>query len=190
MARGRSVRNLALLGGLGAAAMMAMNRGKKGETKTNASSSTPASSMEQSAKILSELGEDSGFRRNLETGDLYRDDLKDMRTRAQEAADDEKIFRATGVRPRSAVSPAPASRMDMRTPAQEAADDAKIFGANAPMEGRTASGIAREARGRVNPTFTDRVRGGMKKGGKVKVSSASKRADGICKKGKTRGKFV
>lgn len=33
---------------------------------------------------------------------------------------------------------------------------------------------------------------GMKKGGKVKVkaSSASKRADGIAKKGKTRGKFV
>jgi hypothetical protein len=30
---------------------------------------------------------------------------------------------------------------------------------------------------------------GMKKGGSVK-SSASKRADGIAKKGKTRGKFV
>jgi len=29
---------------------------------------------------------------------------------------------------------------------------------------------------------------GMKKGGKV--SSASKRADGICKKGKTKGRFV
>ena len=31
---------------------------------------------------------------------------------------------------------------------------------------------------------------GMKKGGKVKVSSASKRADGIATKGKTRGKMV
>ena len=30
----------------------------------------------------------------------------------------------------------------------------------------------------------------MKKGGKVKVSSASKRADGIAVKGKTRGKMV
>ena len=31
---------------------------------------------------------------------------------------------------------------------------------------------------------------GMKKGGKVKVSSASKRADGIATKGKTRGRMV
>jgi hypothetical protein len=31
---------------------------------------------------------------------------------------------------------------------------------------------------------------GMKKGGKVKSSSASKRADGCCVKGKTRGKMV
>ena len=167
MARGRSVRNLALLGGLGAAAMMAMNRGKKDEGKTD--TSTPSSSATaQSEKILSELGEDSGFRRNLETGDLYRD-----------------LSNQPAVKP-----PAPVRKMTMRTAAQEAADDAKIFGANAPMEGRTASGIAREARGRVNPTFTDRVRGGMKKGGKVKASSASKRADGIAKRGKTRGKIV
>jgi hypothetical protein len=32
--------------------------------------------------------------------------------------------------------------------------------------------------------------GGMKKGGRVKVSSASKRADGCATKGKTRGKMV
>jgi hypothetical protein len=32
--------------------------------------------------------------------------------------------------------------------------------------------------------------GGMKKGGKVKVSSASKRADGIAQRGKTRGKMI
>jgi hypothetical protein len=31
---------------------------------------------------------------------------------------------------------------------------------------------------------------GMKKGGKVKMSSASKRADGCATKGKTRGKIV
>lgn len=171
MARARG-RNLAALGLLGTAAMMAMNRGKKGETKTDASSSTPASSMEQSAKILSELGEDSGFRRNLETGDLYEDVLNKPAARPT-------------ITPR-----AMASVRDTRTPAQEAADDAKIFGANAPMEGRTASGIAREARGRINPTFTDRVRGGMKKGGKVKMKSASSRADGIAQRGKTRGKIV
>ena len=32
--------------------------------------------------------------------------------------------------------------------------------------------------------------GGMKKGGKVKMSTASKRADGIATKGKTRGRMV
>ena len=31
---------------------------------------------------------------------------------------------------------------------------------------------------------------GMKKGGKVKASSASKRADGIAQRGKTRGRMV
>jgi hypothetical protein len=31
---------------------------------------------------------------------------------------------------------------------------------------------------------------GMKKGGRVKMSSASKRADGIAQRGKTRGKMV
>jgi hypothetical protein len=31
---------------------------------------------------------------------------------------------------------------------------------------------------------------GLKKGGKVSASSASKRADGIAKKGKTRGRMV
>jgi hypothetical protein len=50
-----------------------------------------------------------------------------------------------------------------------------------------------EARkGGMNPIDLERVRGKpveMKKGGSVK-SSASKRADGIAKKGKTRGKMV
>ena len=31
---------------------------------------------------------------------------------------------------------------------------------------------------------------GLKKGGKVKASSASKRADGCCKKGKTKGRMI
>ena len=101
-------RNLALLGGLGAAAMMAMGRRKKGDDKEEKKTSVSAgpqtyADMPRGEKILSEAGEDSGFRRNPETGDMYRDVLGDMRTRAQESADDEKIFRATGVRPRSAM---------------------------------------------------------------------------------------
>ncbi len=34
------------------------------------------------------------------------------------------------------------------------------------------------------------AQGGMKKGGKVKLSSASKRADGCATRGKTRGRMV
>jgi hypothetical protein len=34
------------------------------------------------------------------------------------------------------------------------------------------------------------AQGGMKKGGKVKVSSASKRADGCAVRGKTKGRMV
>ena len=34
------------------------------------------------------------------------------------------------------------------------------------------------------------AQGGMKKGGKVKMSTASKRADGIAQRGKTKGRMV
>jgi hypothetical protein len=80
------------------------------------------------------------------------------------------------------------------------------------MEGATASGMPREARGvtrgdvpgsqvyaQINADRIARQRraaeeerfmsGGMKKGGVVK-SSASKRADGIATKGKTRGRMI
>jgi hypothetical protein len=68
------------------------------------------------------------------------------------------------------------------------------------MEGKTASGLPREARGvrtagsagrdpsrYGKPVTLDEL--GFKKGGSVK-SSASKRADGIAMRGKTRGKMV
>jgi hypothetical protein len=73
-------------------------------------------------------------------------------------------------------------------------------------EGKTASGMSREARGVRDNSMSDKDRlraqldsakessqagryGTMKKGGMVK-SSASKRADGIAKKGKTKGRMV
>lgn len=141
MARGRAMRNLALLGGLGAAAMMAMKGRKKGEEGAAESEGRTAgpqtyADMPRGEAILDETGRASKFRRNPETGQLYEDVLGDLRTRAQEASDDEKIFRATGIRPRAA----------------------------------------------------------MRKGGKVKKmaagGSASKRADGIAQRGKTRGKVI
>lgn len=83
-------RNLAILGGLGAAALM-MGRRKKGEDKEDKKTSVaaPAASagpqtyadMPRGEKVLSEAGEDSGFRRNPETGDLYRDVLGNRPTR-------------------------------------------------------------------------------------------------------------
>jgi len=127
------------------------------------------------------------------TGDasagMAKDRLADFRTAAQEAADDAKIRAAT-------------NNFGRRSAAQEAADDARIFGSNAPMEGRTASGLPREARG-IGSVFdrsapvAGRPRGGMKAGGSVKsykaggsVSSASKRADGCAMRGKTKGRMV
>lgn len=127
------------------------------------------------------------------TGDasagMAKDRLADFRTAAQEAADDAKIREAT-------------RNFGRRSAAQEAADDARIFGSNAPMEGRTASGLPREARG-IGSVFDrsapvpGRPRGGMKAGGSVKsykaggsVSSASKRADGCAMRGKTKGRMV
>ena len=84
-------RNLALLGGLGATAMMAMGRRKKDEDKEDKKTSITApaapagpqtyADMPRGEKVLSEAGEDSGFRRNPETGDLYRDVLGNRPTR-------------------------------------------------------------------------------------------------------------
>jgi hypothetical protein len=72
-------------------------------------------------------------------------------------------------------------------------------------EGKTASGMSREARGVRDDSMSDKDRlraqldsakessqagryGTMKRGGMV--SSASKRADGIAKKGRTKGRMV
>jgi hypothetical protein len=124
--------------------------------------------------------DDMGTAGGEDTGGVPKDRLADFRTAAQEAADDAKIRAAT-------------NNFGRRSAAQEAADDARIFGSNAPMEGRTASGLPREARG-IGSVFDrsapvpGRPRGGMKKGGVV--SSASKRADGIAVKGKTKGRMV
>lgn len=55
---------------------------------------------------------------------------------------------------------------------------------------------AQNARDKMVDAYTGKAqsktesRYGMKKGGKVKVSSASKRADGIAQKGKTKGKYL
>ena len=81
MARKDRMRNLALLGGLGAAAMM-MGRGEKKAEKTEKAEAKPAAKadegpqtyadMPEGEEVLDETGAKSGFRRNPESGDLYR----------------------------------------------------------------------------------------------------------------------
>lgn len=79
MARKDRMRNLALLGGLGAAAMMMGKGEKKTETKAEAKPSAKAdegpqtyADMPEGEEVVDETGAKSGFRRNPESGDLYR----------------------------------------------------------------------------------------------------------------------
>ena len=195
---GKKLRNLALLGGLGAAAYMMGS--KKGESKTESKEDRERDARE---KFIS---------RSSKTTESKEDTERDAREKAVSGA----------VKPRKADAE-PAAVTKSKTPTRE--------------EGRTASGLPREARGvgpgrpkdvstagaiqaanqGIPPTPAgstnipttrsptspagasgrDPSRYGkpvrldeLKKGGMVK-SSASKRADGgIAVKGKTRGRMV
>ena len=83
----------------------------------------------------------------------------------------------------------------MRTPAQEAADDAKIAAAMRKSDRSVAKADGsfsdRQAYKRATQTAQEeekRKAMGMKKGGMI--GSASKRADGVATRGKTRGRMV
>jgi hypothetical protein len=194
---GKKLRNLALLGGLGAAAYMMGS--KKGESKTESKEDRERDARE---KFIS---------RSSKTTESKEDTERDAREKAVSGA----------VKPRKADAE-PAAVTKSKTPTRE--------------EGRTASGLPREARGvgpgrpkdvstagaiqaanqGIPPTPAgstnipttrsptspagasgrDPSRYGkpvrldeLKKGGMVK-SSASKRGDGIAVKGKTRGRMV
>ncbi len=174
----KKLRNLALLGGLGAAAAMAMRgKGKDEESKDTTGDASAG---------------------------MAKDRLSDFRGKSGDVNKDigAAVKRATA----PAAKPAAPAATAPRSAAQEASDDAKIFSSKAPMEGRTASGMPREARGVADTrtpmqrfasrqeTAADRVNRarreqmGLKSGGMV--GSASKRADGCATKGKTRGKII
>ena len=58
-------------------------------------------------------------------------------------------------------------------------------------QGAFSSGVGGAPKTNVNVNLVDdKFEKGFKKGGKVKASSASKRADGCCKKGKTKGRMI
>jgi hypothetical protein len=195
---GKKLRNLALLGGLGAAAYMMGS--KKGESKTESKEDRERDARE---KFIS---------RSSKTTESKEDTERDAREKAVSGA----------VKPRKADAE-PAAVTKSKTPTRE--------------EGRTASGLPREARGvgpgrpkdvstagaiqaanqgipptpagstNIPTTRSPTSRAGakgrdpsrygkpvtldelFKKGGSVK-SSASKRGDGIAVKGKTRGRMV
>jgi hypothetical protein len=160
MAKG--LRNAALLGG---AALLAakMMGGSKDKKKRMDEQGADAAMDVISRPDMSTTGDASAG--------MARDSMSDFRTAAQEAADDVKIRAATNNFGRG---------MAGRTTAAQNAD--------AMAAAKNAAAFNRERAAYLNRGKP------YKKGGAVKasksVSSASKRADGIATKGKTRGRMV
>ena len=194
---GKKLRNLALLGGLGAAAYMMGS--KKGESKTESKEDRERDARE---KFIS---------RSSKTTESKEDTERDAREKAVSGA----------VKPRKADAE-PAAVTKSKTPTREEGRtasglprEARGVGPGRPKDVSTAGAIqaanqgipptpagstniptTRSPTSRAGASGRDPSRYGkpvrldeLKKGGMVK-SSASKRADGIAKKGKTRGRMV
>jgi hypothetical protein len=194
---GKKLRNLALLGGLGAAAYMMGS--KKGESKTESKEDRERDARE---KFIS---------RSSKTTESKEDTERDAREKAVSGA----------VKPRKADAE-PAAVTKSKTPTREEGRtasglprEARGVGPGRPKDVSTAGAIQAANQG-IPPTTArstnipttrsptspagasgrDPSRYGkpvrldeLKKGGMVK-SSASKRADGIAMKGKTKGRMV
>jgi hypothetical protein len=182
----KALRNLALLGGLGAAAyMMGKKKGEKDEE----------GGMKQSKE-----DDERDAREKALAGPLR--EMPKTETKKTETSK-----RETPPRPRPSESEASPTAPTRTAPASSAPASTT---SSRVQEGATASGMPREARGVTrsmtrsdtdNPYYgrtveqraaTLRAKGGtvsMKSGGSVK-SSASKRADGCAMKGKTKGRMV
>jgi hypothetical protein len=182
MSRRKTLGKAALLGG---AALLAsrMMKGKEDKEDKSMPTETGAGAAETKDR-LGGIGLDRG---DMDTmGDMSAGQARDRLADLEKAGASRRAPTRTSA-PTRAVS----SRANEIPPGPEQ-----------KMEGETASGVAREARGIKSgragamgrdpsrygkPVTLDELR--MKKGGMVK-SSASKRADGICKKGKTKGRMV
>ena len=195
---GKKLRNLALLGGLGAAAYMMGS--KKGESKTESKEDRERDARE---KFIS---------RSSKTTESKEDTERDAREKAVSGA----------VKPRKADAE-PAAVTKSKTPTREEGRtasglprEARGVGPGRPKDVSTAGAIQAAKQGipptpagstNIPTTRSPTSRAGakgrdpsrygkpvtldelFKKGGSVK-SSASKRADGIAVKGKTRGRMV
>ena len=175
MAGGRKTRNLALLGGLGAAAYLASRKkGADSDSQYEAQDKQegrPTPAKRATTALAKKLSSDSQY------------EQQDLQEGGREGAP----FKMEG----ETASGLPREARGVRNPI---------------AEGATASGLPREARGMADTRtpgqkfaarqeraadVVNRARReqlGLKKGGMV--GSASKRADGCATKGKTRGKMI
>ena len=186
MSRRKNLGKAALLGG---AALLAsrMMKGKEDKEDKSMPTETGAGAAETKDR-LGGIGLDRG---DMDTmGDMSAGQARDRLADLEKAGAGRRAPTRTSAPTRTAPTRAVSSRANEIPPGPEQ-----------KMEGDTASGVAREARGIKSgragamgrdpsrygkPVTLDEL--GFKKGGMV--SSASKRADGICKKGKTKGRMV
>ena len=180
MSRRKTLGKAALLGG---AALLA-SRMMKGKDDKKEDKSMPTETGAGAAETKDRLGGMGLDRGDMDTmGDMSAGQARDR------LADLEKAGAGKRTPTRTAPTRAVSSRANEIPPGPEQ-----------KMEGAMASGLPREARGvrtagsagrdpsrYGKPVTLDEL--GFKKGGMVK-SSASKRADGIATKGKTKGRFV
>jgi len=204
----KALRNLALLGGLGAAAMM-MGRKKKGEEGTDTTDTTADASAGRAKDRLGGAGFDRG---SLDTsGDASAGQARDRLANLEKARPSRRA--ASGSDSGSVRTP---GREAPATPAAPAASEPTVSADTGDESRRlmrragvfdknmmTGEETVRDFSERIDPRFTKGLTYGrraemrmptMKKGGSVKakpkMSSASKRADGIAIRGKTRGRIV
>jgi hypothetical protein len=201
----KALRNLALLGGLGAAAMM-MGRKKKGEEGTDTTDTTADASAGRAKDRLGGAGFDRG---SLDTsGDASagqaRDRLADLEKarpsrRAASDSDSGSVRTPGREAPATPAASEPTASADTGDESRRLMRRAGVFDKNM----MTGEETIRDFNERIDPRFTKGLTYGrraemrmptMKKGGSVKakpkMSSASKRADGIAIRGKTKGRMV
>lgn len=166
----KKLRNLALLGGLGAAAMM-MGR-KKGESKEDMERDAREEAVSGPLKETKADKASKAIGRAMMKGDKSTPDTADKAPPVRKATD------SGSVRTPGRTMP---SRTEGLTPSLFGAEmgEGSVEGESAPRR--------RRARDEDLGNMGDVI--GAKKGGMVK-SSASRRADGCAQRGKTRGKVV
>lgn len=172
----KKLRNLALLGGLGAAAMM-MGR-KKGESKEDMERDAREEAVSGPLKETKADKASKAVGRAMMKGDKSTPDTADKAPSVRKPPTDSGSVRTPGRDMPSASALRPGAKAVVESSPGEF---------DRMMAERRAERERRQARDEGLGSMGDVI--GAKKGGMVK-SSASRRADGCATKGKTRGKIV